>query len=269
MSSPLPPAPKRSLFWLSRNAPVPSRRAWLLSALLLATLALAVGAWILHRSTLQWNWSALAEYWRLFLDGWKNTLQLSLASLLLSTALGALLAFSKASPFLPLQMAASAWIELLRGTPFLAQIYVFFYIVAESVRLENRFLSGTLCLSLFCSAYIAEILRGGIASVGESQRESARSLGLSPWQIQRHVVLPQALRAAFPSLAGQLVSLIKDSSLLSIIGLNELTQSARNVASYTFSNFESYVLLALGYLLLTLPLSLWIRRLESRLHYEN
>ena len=95
------------------------------------------------------------------------------------------------------------------------------------------------------------------------------AIGLTRAQTYRFVVLPQAVRVVLPSMTGQCVSLIKDSSLLSIIGLNELTQSARNVASYTFSNLESYVLLAMGYLLLTLPISLWTRRLEKRFRYET
>ena len=95
------------------------------------------------------------------------------------------------------------------------------------------------------------------------------AIGLTRAQTYRHVILPQALRSVLPSLAGQFVSLIKDSSLLSVIGLNEFTQSARNVASYTYSNFESYLLLAAGYLLLTLPISVWTRRMEQRFRYET
>jgi polar amino acid transport system permease protein len=146
---------------------------------------------------------------------------------------------------------------------------VLFYIVADAVRLENRAVAGVLILSLFSGAYLAEVFRAGIESVGRSQLESALAIGLTRAQTYRHVILPQALRSVLPSLAGQFVSLIKDSSLLSVIGLNEFTQSARNVASYTYSNFESYLLLAAGYLLLTLPISVWTRRMEQRFRYET
>ena len=129
--------------------------------------------------------------------------------------------------------------------------------------------AGILTLSIFSGAYLAEVFRAGIESVGRSQLESAQAIGLTRLQTYRYIILPQALRVVLPAMTGQFVSLIKDSSLLSIIGVNELTQSARNVASYTFSNFESYLLLAAGYLLLTLPISIWTRRLESRFRYET
>jgi polar amino acid transport system permease protein len=240
-----------------------------INGLILGLIALGVFRFFLERSSLVWDWSALRPYWRLFLAGWQTSVILSLASLALSLIFGLVLALGRRSSFIPLRLFAQAYIELIRGTPLLAQIYVFFYILAEAAHLENRYVAGTLVLSLFASAYLAEILRGGIESVGQSQLESAKAIGLTPLQTYRYVIFPQALRAVLPPMAGQFVSLIKDSSLLSIIGLNELTQNAKNVASYTFSNFESYLLLALGYLLLTLPISLWTRSLEKRLRYET
>ena len=253
----------------TRPGETPSRSALALSATLAALLLLALVAIPIHRSGMHWDFSGLREYWRLYLEGWKTTLAISAAALALSTVLGLLLALAKGSPWLPIQLLARTLIELLRGTPLLAQIYLLFYILAHSVHLENRYLAGTLILSLFSSAYLAEILRAGIESVSPSQIESAKALGFTPVQTYRHVLLPQALRSILPPLAGQFVSLIKDSSLLSIIGLNELTQNAKNVASYTFSNFESYFLLAAGYLLLTLPIALGTRWLEKKVRYEN
>ena len=118
-------------------------------------------------------------------------------------------------------------------------------------------------------AYISEIIRAGIESVGRSQWESARAIGLTTAQTYRHVVFPQALRQSLPPLAGQFASLVKDSSLLSIIGVEELTQNAQQVASFTFSSLESYLPLALGYLILTLPISLGTRWLEHRHRFET
>ena len=266
------PSPSRGLrrwFFLDRpTVPLSPPQAWI-NGLLLALLALGTLRFLLENSSLTWDWNALAPYWRLFLEGWQTSILISIAALGLSTAFGLLLALSRRSNFIPLRLFSQTYVELIRGTPLLAQIYVFFYIIAEAAHLENRYIAGTLILSLFASAYLAEILRGGIESVGQSQLESAKAIGLTPSQTYRYVIFPQALRAVLPPMAGQFVSLIKDSSLLSIIGLNELTQNAKNVASYTFSNFESYLLLALGYLLLTLPISLWTRSLEKRLRYET
>jgi polar amino acid transport system permease protein len=230
----------------------------------------ALLAWgVVQRSGLAWDWALLGPYWRLYLEGWRVTLELAGVSLLSSAAIGAVLAVGSRSRILPVRYTALATIQLIRSTPFLVQIYILFYIVAEAVQLQNRFIAGVLALSIFSGAYLAEILRAGIEGVGQSQRESAAAIGLTRLQTYRYVILPQALRTSLPALAGQFVSLIKDSSLLSIIGLNELTQNARNVASYTYSNFESYLLLAAGYCLLTLPLSWGTRQLENRLRYET
>jgi polar amino acid transport system permease protein len=149
------------------------------------------------------------------------------------------------------------------------QILIFFYVIASAVHLENRYVVGILTLAIFSGAYIAEIIRAGIESVGKSQIESARAIGLTRAQTYRYVVLPQALRQTLPPLAGQFVSLIKDSSLLSIIAISEFTLNAQQINSYTFSTLESYLPLAMGYLLLTLPISFWTRWLEKRMKYET
>lgn len=234
---------------------------------LLAVLLL--GRWVFAKSGLGWDWAAVGGYWRLFASGWATTLGISIGALCISTLLGLCVAVAQRSAFLPLRLLAQGYVEIVRGTPLLAQIYVLFYIVAEAVHLENRMIAGVLILSFFSGAYLAEVFRAGIESIGVSQIESAMAIGLTKPQTYRYVILPQALRLVLPAMTGQSVSLIKDSSLLSIIGLNEFTQSARNVASYTFSNLESYLLLAAGYLLLTLPISMWTRSLENRLRYET
>ena len=114
-----------------------------------------------------------------------------------------------------------------------------------------------------------EIIRAGIESVGKSQIESARAIGLTRAQTYHYVIFPQALRQTLPPLAGQFVSLIKDSSLLYIIGMTEFTWSAKTINSDTFSTLETYIPLAAGYLILTLPISLWTRHLERKHKYET
>ena len=133
----------------------------------------------------------------------------------------------------------------------------------------NRFVVGILILSLFSGAYMAEIFRGGLAAIPATQRDAARSIGLSPLQTMRFVILPQAIRLVLPPVAGQLVSLIKDSSLLSVIAISEFTLAAQEVNSFTYSTLESYLPLAVGYLLLTLPLSAAGRWLEIRFKFES
>jgi polar amino acid transport system permease protein len=160
------------------------------------------------------------------------------------------------------------YVEFIRGTPLLVQLLVGFYVVAQAVGLQNRYVVGATLLSLFSGAYMAEIFRGGLAAIPRTQRDSARAIGLTPWQSFRLVVLPQAVRIVLPAVAGQFVSLVKDSSLLSVIAVNEFTLAAQEVNAFTYSTLETYLPLAAGYLLLTLPLSALSRWLERRFRYE-
>ncbi|MCZ7593385.1 MAG: amino acid ABC transporter permease [Kiritimatiellae bacterium] len=216
-----------------------------------------------------WNWGGIWIYRSRFVDGWLTTLGLSACALVLSVLLGLLAALARRSRILPLRQLSLVYVELIRGTPLLVQILIAFYVVANAFGLHDRFLSGVFILSIFAGAYISEIIRSGIESVGESQLESARAIGLSQIQIYRYVIFPQAIRQMLPPLSGQFVSLVKDSSLLSIISISELTLSAQQVNSYTYSALESYVPLAIGYLIVTLPLSWFSRVLEQRFRYET
>ena len=219
--------------------------------------------------TTSWNWAAVYPYREKFYQGFALTIVLSLASLLLSTVFGLLSALIGRSRFLPLRYANRIYVDLVRGTPLLVQILVFFYVIAPAFHVDDRNVCGVLILSLSYAAYISEVIRAGIESVGQSQRESARAIGLTTGQTYRYVIFPQALRQMMPSLAGQLVSLIKDSSLLSVISVSEFTMNAREASNITFSSFECYIPLAIGYLLLTLPISFLTRYLEGRNRFET
>ncbi|MBA3958400.1 MAG: amino acid ABC transporter permease [Parachlamydiaceae bacterium] len=215
------------------------------------------------------QWASVWEYRSLFLKGWVNTILISLASLLLSFGIGLLTALIARSGILLGHMITQLYIELIRGTPLLVQILFFYYVIAHHMGLENRYISGTLMLSIFHGAYIAEMIRSGIDSISSSQLESARAIGLSKFQTYRFLIFPQAIRHILPNLAGQFASIIKDSSLLSIIGINEITNSAQQINSATYSTLESYLPLAFAYLILTLPISLWSKHLEKRFQYET
>jgi polar amino acid transport system permease protein len=216
---------------------------------------------------LQWN--AIYPYYPLFLQGWLTTIGLSAAALVCSTLAGLCSALAQGSRFLPLRYLGKIYVQLVRGTPLLVQILIFFYVVADAFGVQNRYLVGIMTLSFFSGAYISEIIRAGIESIGRSQLESARAIGLTRAQTYHYVVFPQALRQTLPPLAGQFVSLVKDSSLLSIIGIREFTLSAQMANARTFSTLECYLPLALGYLILTLPISLWTRQLEKRHQFDT
>ena len=217
----------------------------------------------------RWGWNSVYRYRQKFVQGWLNTVWISLAALGLSTSIGLFFALAQRSRFLPLYYFSKIYVEVVRGTPLLVQILIFFYVVANAFGVTNRYLVGVLTLAVFSGAYISEIIRAGIESIGQSQLESAKAIGLTRAQTYRYVIFPQALRQTLPPLAGQFVSLVKDSSLLSIISISEFTLNAREVNAYTFSTLESYIPLAAGYLILTLPISLWARALEKKMKYET
>lgn len=238
--------------------------------LLLFVLFAGFAVFVFFRlSHYNWNWGAVAAYWPLFLRGWLMTVALSMCALAGSTLFGLLAALGRRSPIPMARSVATAYVELIRGSPLLVQILVLYYGVFEVFGLRNAFVGGVLILSLFAGAYIGEIIRAGLDGVGKSQRESAMAVGFTRAQAFRHVIAPQALRHVIPPMAGQFASIIKDSSLLSVVSIREFTLSAQDVNSATFSPFESYLPLAVGYLLLTVPLSLWARRLEARFRYET
>jgi len=215
------------------------------------------------------QWQSIAPYRMLFLRGWRTTIVISAAALGGSCLIGLLLALAGRSRWLALRYFSRIYVEVVRGTPLLVQILILFYVVANAFGLDNRYVAGVITLSVFSGAYIAEIIRAGIESVGKSQLESAQAIGFTRAQTYRHVIFPQALRQTLPPLAGQFASLVKDSSLLSIIAIPEFTANAQAVNARTFSTLESYLPLAAGYLILTLPISLWTRRLERRHKYES
>ena len=214
-------------------------------------------------------WEQIAPYRMNLLKGWGMTVIISACALILSSFFGTLLLAGQLGPNRATQILSRAYVEIIRGTPLLVQILIIFYMMADAAGLDNKFLIGTLILSVFSGAYLSEIFRGGIESIPKSQIESARAIGLTEIQIYRHVIIPQAIRRVLPAITGQFANLIKDSSLLYVIGFGEFTMQAREVNAATYSTFAAYIPLAIGYLILTLPLAILSHRLEKRFRYEH
>jgi len=219
-------------------------------------------------STQAYHWDVLLAYRAVFLSGWLSTIWIALISLVLSLVIGLVACFMRRSQVLFVRYLAQIYIELIRGTPLLVQLLFFFYVVASALGIQSRYFVGILTLSLFSGAYIAEIVRSGIDSVRKTLLESARAIGLTSWQTYRHVVFPLSIRQILPPLAGQFASIIKDSSLLSILGISEFVYAAQQVSSATFSTLECYFPLAIGYFILTFPISMMSRYLERRSRHE-
>ncbi len=216
-----------------------------------------------------WNWDSALRYKNKFLQGWVTTLWISALSLFFAFLIGTTATLCSRVRFLPVRYLASLYIELTRGTPLLVQIFFFFYVVADAAGIQDRYVVGIAIMAIFSGAYISEILRAGIEGIGKSQLLSAKAIGLTEYQTFRYVIAPQALRSSLPALAGQTANLIKDSSLLSVIAISEFTLNAQEVNAITYSSFESFFPLAVGYLILTLPIMRLSRLIEERLRFET
>lgn len=196
------------------------------------------------------------------------TLEISAVSLVFSLLLGFFFGIGRVARNAALRDLAAVYVELIRGTPLLVQIFIVYFFIGTVLQL-SAFWAGVAALSVFTGAYVAEIVRAGIQAVPRGQTEAAQSLGLSAFQTMRHVILPQATRKILPPLAGQSINLIKDSSLVSVMALTDLTKAGREVVSSTFSPFEVWFTVALMYLVLTGALSLLVQRLERRLNRHD
>lgn len=217
------------------------------------------------------HWAKAWERRELFLRGLAMTAGISAGALVVGLLFGTAAGLARVSKSAALDQAAFTYVELVRGTPFLVQLYVLYFCIATAMRLHSTFgaseglVVGIAGLGVFAGGYIAEIVRAGVESIDRGQWEAARSLGLSHGQTLFRVILPQALRRMIPPLTGEAVSLVKESSLLSAIGVAEMTYHARGLSSDVGDSFAAYLPLAGLYLAVTLPLSWLTRRLERRL----
>jgi polar amino acid transport system permease protein len=208
-------------------------------------------------------------------NGTQTTLFLSFVTVIIASILGTFLAFAKMSKIKPLQWAATAYVEIIRGTPLLVQIAIVFYglpmmgIRLPSLRLGSvdfeRLFSGILALSLNSTAYVCEIIRSGIQSIDKGQMEAARAIGFSAPAAMRLVVLPQAVRNILPALANEFVTLIKESSQVSIIGMAELMYAADTIRSNSFRPMEPLIIAAAIYFTMTFTLSRLLAFAEKRM----
>ena len=216
-----------------------------------------------------WDWSVTWTYRRLFWRGLAVTMGISLGAIVVGLLLGLGSGLASVSGNVLLTELAGLYVETFRGTPLLVQVLIFYFCVGVVIHVDSPIAIGTTCLGLFAGAYISEMVRAGIESVDKGQWESALSSGLSRRQTLFAVILPQAARRIIPPVTGQFVSCIKDSSLLSIISVRELTKAAEMVNATTYKTFEAYLPLAVLYLLLTWPLSRLTRRLEKGISHER
>ena len=196
--------------------------------------------------------------------GFVLTLKISIFSIFFGIIIGTIVGIVRLSKEPVTRWIALSYVELIRNTPLLVQIYIIYFFVGTLLRL-SAFAAGTAALSIFAGAYVGEIVRAGIQSIHKGQMEAARSLGMSYAEAMRHIILPQAFKRIIPPLAGQFISLIKDSSLISVIALADLTYQAQQAVARTYHAFEIYFTAAFLYLVMTFTLSMATQYIERRL----
>lgn len=210
------------------------------------------------------------KYGSFFLKGIGNTILVSIVGVVLGALFGAIIALFKLSKFKPLRWLASAYIEFLRGTPLLVQVFLVYFGSTAVLGLDiSALICGMIALVINCSAYIAEIIRAGINAVDKGQKEAARSLGLSYGQTMKSVILPQAIKNILPALGNEFVTVIKESSIISVIGVSEIMFNAQVVQGASFDPFTPLLVAAILYFVLTFTLSRVMYFFEGRLKVSD
>jgi len=210
------------------------------------------------------DWGIVWHYRAALADGVVMTVLLAVATMLIAIPGGIVLALMRLSPLRPVAAASACFVEFFRNIPLILLVYWAFYVMPVAIGIEfSAFATGLAALSLNVSAYNAETFRAGIVSIRRGQGEAALALGMSRWQVMRQVVLPQAVRRVLPVLASTWVSLFKDTSLVSVIGVSELAYVSLQIRSQTFRILEMLTAMAAIYWLLGYPqakLVDWIHR---------
>lgn len=211
------------------------------------------------------NFAFLSKYYNFFIDGARITIVISILTVIFGVIFGTLLALMKISGSKILKAISSSYIEIIRGTPLLVQLYIIYYgLPVIGIELPD-FMAGVITLSINSGAYVAEIIRAGIEAVDRGQMEAARSLGMTKTMAMKHIIIPQAFKNILPALGNEFIVVIKESSIVSIIGIHELMYNADTVRGNTYQPFEPLISAAVIYFVLTFTLSRLLGKAERRM----
>jgi len=258
-----------------------------------------------HVLVYDWNWWQVLQYVasideetgalipNLFLKGVAMTLRLAFWGTIMAVIIGIVMGFCRVSSILFFRMVSRLYVELIRNIPPIVFIFTFYFFISSQIMpilgvdefvinaspttasivgfffspigLFENFLAGVICLAMFEGAYITEIVRAGIQSIEKGQWEAARAVGLSRLNVMRDIILPQAIRKVLPPLAGQFITLVKDSSIVSLISIQDLTFLTQDVANTTTRFFEAWIITGILYFMICYPLAILFSRLEIRM----
>lgn len=210
----------------------------------------------------------IIKYWPLFLEGATTTVLLSFFSVIVGVGCGTLMALARLSSNKFLSKAAKVYIDIIRGTPLLVQLYLVYFGLATVLDL-NDFVSGVIAVSVNTTAYIAEIIRSGIQSVDKGQMEAARSMGMPKRMAMRQIILPQAMKNILPAIGNEFATLIKETSIASLIGIHDLMYSSDTVRGATFTVFIPLLMTAFLYFVMTTTIAFFMDKLERKLQASD
>jgi arginine/lysine/histidine transport system permease protein len=208
----------------------------------------------------------MSDYYSFFIDGAKITIILAIFTVLFGVILGVILALLRLSKNKLLNILGTAYVEFIRGTPLMVQLFIIYFGLPNLIGFPlPELVAAILALSMNSGAYIAEIIRAGIQAVDKGQMEAARSLGMTYGAAMRYIIIPQAVKNILPALGNEFITVIKESSIVSVIGIGELMYNADTVRGNTYKAFEPLIVAALMYFIMTFTLSKLMGRFERRL----
>ena len=210
----------------------------------------------------------IIKYWPLFLEGATTTVLLSFFSVIVGVGCGTLMALARLSTNKFLSKAAKVYIDIIRGTPLLVQLYLVYFGLATVLDL-NDFVSGVIAVSVNTTAYIAEIIRSGIQSVDKGQMEAARSMGMPKRMAMSQIIFPQAMKNILPAIGNEFATLIKETSIVSLIGIHDLMYSSDTVRGATFTVFIPLLMTAFLYFVMTTMIAFFMDKLERKLQASD
>ena len=211
------------------------------------------------------NFSFLTKYWFYYVDGLKVTLELAFWTLILATAVGVVMGMIRVQNYKIISSIIDGWINFIR-VPVMVQIFIVYYGIATTL---PQFWAAVVSLTVNSSVYIAEHTRAGMQAVNKGQMEAARCIGMSKMQANFYIIVPQAIKNVLPSLCNEFILLIKETSIVSVIALHELTYTSNSVRANTFLAFEPLIITAIIYFIITYILKKLIGILERRLHAHD
>lgn len=230
----------------------------------------AIFFWFVSTSALEKtiDFTIYKQYYRVILNGWITTLTISAVSLVLALFVGLVLYFMRESKFKIFVYLSEIHKTIIFGTPLVVIAIIAYYYIGNAFNIDSKFWIGALTLALYIGAYIADIYKGAIESIHINQWQTAKMFGFTRYQTYRYIVFPQVITSILPPLAGQFAMTIKSSALLAYMSTDEFLNAIQTVQSISFRYPEGFLIVTVGYLVLTIPLILLVRMLEKKLNYK-